>query len=147
MTVTPCYQAYPDAHNTGLKVPVDLPPSHGHKSHAEHQFHHQQPKQPFPHSELQRWAGLYHCHIEGMVTKVMLSINFIISSLSSPSHIQSYRDGQACTTVTAKAWTESLWTTPYFFSPVARAAPARTCRVLLTWQTLTFNTASSVKQL
>lgn len=50
-------------------MPVTLPPSHSHNSlegHAEHSAHQKQPKQPLPPSTLQRWAGLYHCHHEGV---------------------------------------------------------------------------------
>ena len=70
MTVTPRYQAYPDAHDTGLKVPLRLPASTGTRSECQlsNIQHRQQPNQPkiTPHPPSQGWASLYHCCHKGV---------------------------------------------------------------------------------
>ena len=70
MTVTPRYQAYPDAQDTGLKVPLRLPVNADARSERQlsHIQHCQQPNQPkcTPHPPLQGWATLYHCCQNGV---------------------------------------------------------------------------------
>lgn len=72
MTVTPRYQAYADAWDTGLKVPLKLPVTDLHDD-AAAQFRHQLSddqlcQQPMhsPKPPLQPWAALYHCRQKGV---------------------------------------------------------------------------------
>lgn len=72
MTVTPRYQAYNDAHDTGLQVPLQLPSNDLHQqSTSAHVGPPSKTKleptqQNKPASALQAWACLYHCRKNGV---------------------------------------------------------------------------------
>ena len=70
MTVTPRYEAYPDACNTGLTVPLQLPSSSLPADTSAQSQHHSQEQslsqQHSPRAALQGWASLYHCRHKGV---------------------------------------------------------------------------------
>ena len=70
MTVTPRYQAYTDAQDTGLKVPLRLPvgadAQRGHRLSIDQLCQHPDQPEPTLRPSLQGWATLYHCWQKGV---------------------------------------------------------------------------------
>ena len=88
MTVTPRYEAYPDAYHTGLTVPLQLPGrANCEKSCASPAYdqsqHQQEPSQPgHPEATLQEWACLYHCH-QGGVDRIFVDHPLFLHPLNT----------------------------------------------------------------
>ena len=100
MTVTPRYQAYTDAHDTGLQVPLQLP-SNG--LHQQSTSAHAGPpsktkpeptQQNKPASALQAWACLYHCRKNG-VDRVFVDHPLFLDPLQQHSiyNVNTYLQG------------------------------------------------------
>ena len=72
MTVTPRYQAYPDAQDTGLTVPLQLPAAgrivspQTCSSSDQHQLKQDGSQHNHCNTALQEWACLYRCHQNGV---------------------------------------------------------------------------------
>ena len=88
MTVTPRYQAYPDIHDTGLTVPLQLP------DHDHSQLQQENSQRDWSANALQRWACLYHCHQAG-VDRVFVDHPLFLDQLNTQGvkNVNTYLQG------------------------------------------------------
>ncbi len=100
MTVTPRYQAYPNVHDTGLTVPLQLPvngsckPSCRGSVCVSNELKQDGPYHDLSEPALQEWASLYHCQ-QGGVDRIFIDHPLFLDpyKTDSPSHANTYLSG------------------------------------------------------
>jgi len=100
MTVTPRYQAYPNVHDTGLTVPLQLPvngsckPSYRGSVCVSNELKQDGLHHDLSEPALQEWASLYHCQ-QGGVDRIFIDHPLFLDpyKTDSPSHANTYLSG------------------------------------------------------
>ena len=96
MTVTPRYQAYPDVHDTGLTVPLQLPVNGSYRGSVcvSNELRQDGPYHDLSKPALQEWASLYHCH-QGGVDRIFIDHPLFLDpyKTDNPSQVNTYLQG------------------------------------------------------